>query len=564
MSTRNVEYIISLRDKFTRNLKGADKAVKSMQANTSQLRNTLSSLGVVFGAAGVLKLVKSTVMVASAMEETGSKFDTVFSKIKDKANETAKILVKSYGMSSLASRQLLSDTGDLLTGFGFSQEMTLDLSEQVQKLAVDLASFTNYAGGAEGASMALTKALLGEREMVKSLGIAILESDVKAKVKAMDAAGKLKNMTERQKKAYATLKIAIDQSKNSIGDYNKTSGAFANQLRLFKSRLEDLQVGLGTLAIPALTGKLTVLVSKIQELSLWVNDNRDNIKKLAKIVIYAVKTYALFKTTVFALSRGLMVYRGILKGLRYVTIAYTRGIKVANRATKAFNATMKANIIGAVITGIILLVQHLKRLRDKANDARDAQAGLNEQLEKTQYMLNLEAIKEFYKKAGIYSQNYFTVIDKGQDSWNKFIETVQKTDLSVLRNIRTSFEENLEELLRRAEKEKEGFRTLDRETGLGTKEMVQRLKSQLKIIDQEIKKYGKISQLGTIDKSTTTRETTITSRSPKVININIQKLIETQEINTKVLSESAPQIKRLITQTIMEALNDTQIAQKAS
>jgi hypothetical protein len=121
----------------------------------------------------------AAVKLASDFEETNSKFNTVFSSIQEQAQQTADEFDRSFGLSSLAARQLLSDTGDLLVGFGFTETSALNLSKQVNELAVDLASFTNFSGGAEGASLALTKALLGERESIKQLGIAITEADLK-------------------------------------------------------------------------------------------------------------------------------------------------------------------------------------------------------------------------------------------------------------------------------------------------------------------------------------------------------------------------------------------------
>ena len=100
------------------------------------------------------------------------------SSSKGDALQTAETFKKSFGLSSQAAMGLLADTGDLLVGFGFTEKEALNLSKQVNELAVDLASFTNFSGGADGASQALTKALLGEREAIKSLGIAITEADL--------------------------------------------------------------------------------------------------------------------------------------------------------------------------------------------------------------------------------------------------------------------------------------------------------------------------------------------------------------------------------------------------
>lgn len=205
-----------------------------------------------FVTAPVLGLGAAFIKAASDAEETASKFATVFRSIGDQAEDAADDLAASFGLSSTAARRLLGDTGDLLTGFGFTQEAALDVSTQVNELAVDLASFTNFAGGAEGASAALTKALLGETESLKSLGIAIRATDVEAKILELTQQG-ITFETENQAKAYATLAIAQEQSKNAIGDYERTSGSFANQLRLLRSNVNELAVSFGEVLLPIAT-----------------------------------------------------------------------------------------------------------------------------------------------------------------------------------------------------------------------------------------------------------------------------------------------------------------------
>ena len=199
--------------------------------------------GVVIG--GFRKLINA----ASDAQETVSKFNTVFKSVAKEADNVAQNLASNFGLSGIAAKKLLSDTGDLLTGFGFTGKAALDLSKEVNELAVDLASFTNFSGGAEGASAALTKALLGERESVKSLGISILDTDVKARVLKNTQDG-LTFATERQAKAYATLQIAQDQSKNAQGDFARTSKQFANQMRILSGNFENLAVSMGTKLLP--------------------------------------------------------------------------------------------------------------------------------------------------------------------------------------------------------------------------------------------------------------------------------------------------------------------------
>ena len=163
-------------------LSGLQKSLKTASASLESFGKKASEIGKTMSTRLTLPIVGGfgfAVKAASDAEETFSKFATVFRDVGSEAEASFKTLRNEYGLSATASKALLSSTGDLLTGFGFAQSESLRLSTEVQKLAVDLASFTNFAGGAQGASDALTKALLGERESVKALGISILEEDVK-------------------------------------------------------------------------------------------------------------------------------------------------------------------------------------------------------------------------------------------------------------------------------------------------------------------------------------------------------------------------------------------------
>jgi len=238
--------------RFDQNIGRLKNSLGGVTTNLKQTANGIRNLGAgltAFVSLPLGLLAGGMIKAASDAEETEAKFGTVFSSIRSEADAVADNLKKNFGLSSNASKQLLSDTGDLLSGFGFAQDETLKFSKDVNELAVDLASFTNLEGGAERASRSLTKALLGERESIKELGIAILEKDVVERV-ALNRSKGITRATMRQEKALATLQLAQEQSKNAIGDFARTSEGFANQMRIFKARLNDLSVEFGKILLP--------------------------------------------------------------------------------------------------------------------------------------------------------------------------------------------------------------------------------------------------------------------------------------------------------------------------
>lgn len=281
-------YLTSNPTNFERGLRRAKRSLASFAKFAA---GGVLAAGAAAGAAGA-GLTAASVNSFINAQETFAKFETVFSNVGTMANAAAANLSKNYGLARTESKALLADTADLLSGFGFAQSKALEMSTAVNELAVDLASFTNFSGGAKGASLALTKALLGERESVKSLGIAITENDIKA----LAASKGMAKTLDRQTKAALTLELALKQSKNAIGDFARTADSPANRLRVLKARWTDIKVVLGEIAFKSLDlgngiGSLTDGLSKFAEdlsknsvdwirtIRLFVNEVITSVKK---------------------------------------------------------------------------------------------------------------------------------------------------------------------------------------------------------------------------------------------------------------------------------------------
>ena len=244
---------------FKKAMASAQSATKKFGKSTVNLNRKLKSVGKSMTKMGkrmsigislpIAAVGGISLKAASDFEEAHSKFETVFSSIKDEANSMADNLAKNFGLSKKEAIELAGSTGDLLTGFGVAQETALGMSQSVQELAADLASFTNAQGGTKAVSEALTKALLGERESLKTYGIAILDADVKARI-AAKGLSELTGEAMRQAKAQVTLELATEQSKNAVGDFARTQGSFANQTKIIRARLDDLSVQIGQIILP--------------------------------------------------------------------------------------------------------------------------------------------------------------------------------------------------------------------------------------------------------------------------------------------------------------------------
>ena len=285
-----VQYIIKARERFSQSAnkvrrssdamrKSIDRAKKSFVEFSAKARKA----GLIMTAAvttPILFMARSLKNAARDAQETQSKFNTVFSSLEGRANKTAVAFGASFGLANEQAQRLLANTGDLLTGFGFTQEAAFNLSSQVNELAADLASFQNLEGGVERASHAITSALTGEREALKSLGIVVNEENLKKKILAMRSDG-VRFASKQEAKALATVALAMEQSKNAIGDVARTKHDLANQERFLAANTANLSVEFGQILVPIFLKLTGVLL----DVTRWVNALSPGMKKMILIVV---------------------------------------------------------------------------------------------------------------------------------------------------------------------------------------------------------------------------------------------------------------------------------------
>lgn len=281
-----------------KSLNASDNAVKKSGKGMSALGKLATVAFAVVAVKAVAKLGKKLIGLASDAEETANKFGVVFDSVIGEANAMAEELSTNYGLARTESKKLLSDTGDLLVGFGVAKDKALDLSFSVQTLAVDLASFTNYAGGASGASTALTKALLGQTEMAQNLGLALGENDLRAYAEDQ---GLVFKELDRNEKMFLRLELAASQSGSAIGDFSRSIDSYANQMRIARARTQDLAeanskdlLPLATLAVKAYNQLAESLIKSSQATSDFVRSS-EGISKISAVVGVLVGVFQTLK-----------------------------------------------------------------------------------------------------------------------------------------------------------------------------------------------------------------------------------------------------------------------------
>lgn len=371
----------------TRKLEDMDDALEGMQQQAKKGGDSIEDMGEKFENAGQKMVIAGAVIIAglallvkgaSDAEETTAKFGTVFQDVFEEASAAAKNLADNYGLSQTAAEEMLGATGDLLTGLGLTGETALTLSERTQQLAVDLASFTNFSGGAKGASDALTKAMLGEREMVKSLGIVITEEMIKEKL-LKEGKDKLRGMTLLQAKAEATLQIAISQSTNAIGDYQRTQDGLANSTRELAGDFEDLRNAIGEKLIPVSKDLVNAAKDVVGSILVWTDAHPD----LTRQIILLAAKIGVFLTIV---GTALIIIPKLIAGFKALKLIATK-------------LPIALGPIGIILTAIVTAMELGKlvsaQLTTRYEENNAAMLALREEAEKLESLMS-ERLKDAY------------------------------------------------------------------------------------------------------------------------------------------------------------------------
>ena len=244
-------------DKVSKSTKKLDTDVKNSTKANAQFSAGMSGLGKTAIAGGALFAAKSladfslaAIQAASSAQEAAGAFETTFAGAAEKLNKELAKNANLFGLTQSEAQQLISVFGSVAQGIGFTQQESADLSSELFVLAGDIASFNNITAGAEPVLQAFRSALVGEREALKTYGIAITEAEVQTK--AFEQTGKTSaDELTRQEKALATTALLFERATVQIGNAEREASGFAAQMLIARSSTQELREELGEELLPA-------------------------------------------------------------------------------------------------------------------------------------------------------------------------------------------------------------------------------------------------------------------------------------------------------------------------
>lgn len=168
----------------------------------------------------------------------------------DEVEKFAKSAVQNFGMSELTAKRMASTFMTMANSMGLAAKDGKNMSLQLTALAGDMASFYNVEQ--DVAQTALSSVFTGETESLKKFGIVLTEANLNAFALSRGITKSYNAMSQAEKVGLRYLYV-LKATANAQGDFARTSGSWANQVRILKEQWSQLIGILGKGLIAALT-----------------------------------------------------------------------------------------------------------------------------------------------------------------------------------------------------------------------------------------------------------------------------------------------------------------------
>ncbi|MEG2656119.1 MAG: hypothetical protein RSA29_10515 [Clostridium sp.] len=277
MTLEELQVVISANTKqFNNQVAQVQTKVDSMasRVNTSVdgMSGTFDKLGKmlagVFAIATIAKFTKSCLDLGSNLTEVQNVVDVTFGSMSAKVDEFAKNAINTAGLSETMAKKYMGNFGAMSKSMGFAVGQAEEMSETLTNLSGDVASFYNIKQ--DEAYTKLKSVFTGETEALKELGVVMTQENLDAYALA-NGFGKTTEAMNQQEKVSLRLAYVTQTLSAANGDFARTSGGWANQVRLLSLQFQSLKASIGQGLIAVLTPVINVINTIMGKLVAMAN-----------------------------------------------------------------------------------------------------------------------------------------------------------------------------------------------------------------------------------------------------------------------------------------------------
>jgi hypothetical protein len=253
-----------------------NSAEKKLSAFGKQMKDVGQSMSLRLSAPLAL-LGGAAIKMATDFNESLNKVDVAFKGSSAEVQAFAKNTLKSFGIAEGTALDMAALFGDMATSMGLSTAESAKLSTSLVGLAGDLASFKNM--NIQEVTTALNGIFTGETESLKRLGVVMTEDNLKSYALANGIKKLYSEMTQGEK-VMLRYQYVTDMTANAHGDFERTGGGAANQMRMMQEGLKQLGNEFGQVMLPT----VVKVIKGINDYIGSISKTSDFNKKLIVII----------------------------------------------------------------------------------------------------------------------------------------------------------------------------------------------------------------------------------------------------------------------------------------
>lgn len=212
----------------------------------------VAAVGIAAGGAAAVLGGKHFLSLATDVEAMGAKAATVFGGQLGMVDKWADKNAAAMGLTGTQATGLAANFADLLIPMGFGRKQAAGMATDVVGLSGALSQWSGGTISAAEASDVLAKAMLGERDGLKALGISISDADVKARL-LKNGQDKLTGAALQQATAQATQQLIMEKSTDAQAAYAKGGSPLLSSQAKIKAAFGELQETIAKKLIPVFT-----------------------------------------------------------------------------------------------------------------------------------------------------------------------------------------------------------------------------------------------------------------------------------------------------------------------
>ena len=334
-------------------LSRADKQLTNFGKKASEIGKSMS----MYVTAPLTLAGGAAIKLASDFNESMNKVDVSFKSSAAEVQAFAKTALTSFGIAEGTALDMAALFGDMATGMGVSTAEAAKLSTSLVGLAGDLASFKNI--GIDQVQTALAGIFTGETESLKRLGIVMTEANVKAYAFSTGIKKSYDEMTQAEK-VMLRYNYVLSVTKNAHGDFERTGGGAANQMRMFAESLKQVGAQFGQVVLPFVTKAF---------------------KAMNSLMVSISETSTTTKTFIMILGGLAAAIGPVLIAVGFLSSNLISGFVNATKAVKALWAAMLANPLVAITSLVAALTatyllqagvfKQMTNVQDELNKMKD-------------------------------------------------------------------------------------------------------------------------------------------------------------------------------------------------